>query len=408
MRPRRTSLTAAIVVALFATIIATDETRAEALQPSQVVLNWQCEPSTTMTITWRNDDRDGYHVLRYSREPDLPPYTWRARAAESFSFEETSAWLHRVALTGLEPDQTYHVVIEHPEHPESFKFRTLPAARGERELVFLAGGDSRSRRDVRREMNALAAAEKPDLVIFAGDFINTALSETQWDDWFDDWHEQMITPAGRRIPVIPAIGNHEVAGSYLQPRSRAPFYYYRFALPPPESHHVLRLGPDLVLLTLDSDHTKAIQDQARWLDETLSAHDHYPWKLVQYHVAGWPSVRDFDGTRPTAVRSHWVPIFEKHDVDLVIEAHDHAYKRTVPIRANQEDPERGVIYTGDGGWGAPIREVRDPAQYWWLEEAATADHFWKLTLSRDGSRLHVEPIFRFDREGTGFVLENRR
>lgn len=403
MRSRRTLLALALLIAT----VAAGQARGATLQPSQVVLNWQSEPSTSMTITWRNDERDARHVLRYGLDPNMPAGEWYERVADSFSFEETSAWLHRVALEGLESSRTYHVVIDHPTQPESFTFRTLPATRGERDLVFLAGGDSRSRRDVRREMNALAAAEDPDFVIFAGDFINTALSERQWDDWFDDWHEQLITPAGRRIPVIPAIGNHEVAGAFLQPRGRAAFYYNRFALPSPGSHHVLRLGPDLVLLTLDSDHTEAIEDQTRWLDETLGAHDHFPWKLVQYHVAAWPSVRDFDGERPAKIRAHWVPLLEKHDVDLVIEAHDHAYKKTVPIRANRANAERGVIYIGDGGWGAPIREVRNPAEHWWLDEAASADHFWKLTLSRDGSSLEVEPIFRFEPEGTGFRLEKK-
>lgn len=376
--------------------------------PSQVVLNWQGDPSTRMTITWRDDGPEATGVLRFSYDPDRPIDQWRTLSTTGFSFAETSATLFRVELTGLEPDREYHVLIDHPTTPERFRFRTLPDRPDLRELVFLAGGDSRTRRDVRREMNALAAAQEPDFIIFAGDFIESPLSEWEWNEWFDDWHELLITPEGRRIPVIPCIGNHEVLGGYNQSRNQAPFYYNRFALPEPQSHHALRLGPDLLLVTLDSDHTTPIAEQVPWLERTLEMHGEVNFKLVQYHVAAWPSVRDFNGERPVAIRDYWVPIFEQHDVDLVIEAHDHAYKRTWPIRQGQRDDERGVIYTGDGGWGAPLRTAKEPARYWYLREAATADHFWKLTLSADGRTLNVEPIFLGETLGTGFQLTTRR
>lgn len=363
-------------------------------QPRQVVLTWQNEPSTTMTITWRTDIRGEKQTLRYAEKPDARSRKWKSADAETFTFEETSAWLHTVELENLKPGQKYYVEIDHPELPDRFAFQTMPDENNRRELIFLAGGDSRSRRDVRREMNELAAQQNPDFVIFDGDFINTALDEQQWDEWFDDWHEQMITPDGRRIPVIPSIGNHEVDGSYLQPREKAPFYFHRFVVPEPRTRYVLKMSPDLVLVTLDSDHIFEITTQTAWLDKTLQDYKNSRWKLVQYHVAAWPSVRDFEGEIPKKIRSEWIPVLEKHDVDLVIEAHDHAYKKTVPIRNNQQDNENGIVYLGDGGWGAPVRDVKNPEEYWWLDEAVKIDHFWKFILSKDGRNLNVIPVFR--------------
>jgi acid phosphatase type 7 len=373
------------------------------LQPRQVVLTWQSDPSTSMTITWRTDDREEIHSLRFAKSPSARNRRWTTLEAETFTFSETSALLHTVELRDLDPGQKYYVVIEHPEYPDKFHFQTMPDDRNRRELVFLAGGDSRSRRDVRQEMNELAAREEPDFIIFDGDFINTALDEQQWDEWFDDWHEQLITPDGRRIPVIPAIGNHEVDGSYLQPRSKAPFYLNRFIVPEPRNWYVLELSPDLVLVTLDSDHLTEVTEQTEWLDNTLEANRDKRWKLVQYHVAAWPSVRDFEGDLPRKIRQHWIPVLERHNVDIVIEAHDHAYKKTVPIRNNSRDDENGIVYLGDGGWGAPIRDTKNPEEYWWLEEAVKIDHFWKFTLSRDGSNLQVDPVFR--PAGKSFSLE---
>jgi hypothetical protein len=33
------------------------------------------------------------------------------------------------------------------------------------------------------------------------------------------------------------------------------------------------------------------------------------------------------------LREQWVPIFDKHHVDLVLQGHDHAYSRTYPMRS---------------------------------------------------------------------------
>lgn len=150
----------------------------------------------------------------------------------------------------------------------------------------------------------------------------------------------------------------------------------------------------MVLVTLDSDHIVEITLQNSWLDKTLSEYKDSKWKMVQYHVAAWPSVRDFDGSIPKKIREHWIPLLERHNVDIVIEAHDHAYKKTVPIRDNRRNDENGIIYLGDGGWGAPVRDVKDPEEFWWLDEALKIDHFWKFTLSVDGNNLQVDPVFR--------------
>jgi len=375
----------------------------ESCIPRQVVLTWQQDPATTMTITWRTDDLQEFHTLRYTDRPGGLFPRWRTFKAETSTFPETAAWLHTVELTGLDPDTDYHVVIEHGTQPEVFHFRTIPDQSGQRELVFLAGGDSRTRRDVRREINAMAAMESPDFVLFNGDFINSPLSEEDWDDWFDDWHEQLITAEGRRIPIVPAIGNHEVAGGFLQPRTNAPFYFNRFVVPEPRNYYALTVGPDLLLITLDSDHVTDVTAQNEWLENTLQRYVDKRWKVVQYHVAAWPSVRDFDSETPAKIRQNWIPLFEKYGVNLVNEAHDHAFKKTVPIRQNKQDDQHGIVYIGDGGWGAPLRATKSARNYWWLEEAMAVDHFWKLTLSADGDRLMVEPVIRVP--VGSFVLE---
>src|SRR5262249_24438845 len=137
------------------------------------------------------------------------------------------------------------------------------------------------------------------------------------------------------FPFMPCAGNHE----YLDRGPR--LYSAFFALPynGPE-----RLDPGLVysfeygdsfIAVLDS--TLAVSDrrqaatQARWLDDAL-AKTRATWKLVMFHHPVYASHPTREN--PTLLED-WVPTFDKHHVDLVLQGHDHAYMRTYPMQANR-------------------------------------------------------------------------
>ena len=84
-----------------------------------------------------------------------------------------------------------------------------------------------------------------------------------------------------------------------------------------------------------------------------------PLRLLDHHAHA------SDG----GVRDEWVPLFEKHQVDLVINGHNHVYERTDAIRGGKvarkvpiggaTDPTRdGIVYVTAGG--ARPRPVRVP------------------------------------------------
>ncbi len=337
--------------------------------------------------SWRDS------TVYFTDDSGLPVEQYASQQAETYTFREFGGWLHTAELTGLSPDTEYTVVVETGRYrSEPFTFITAPSE--ERPIRFITGGDSRTYRDDRRKVNVVAAAYDPEFVVFNGDLIERALNEQHWDEWFDDWHEQMITESGRRIPVIPTVGNHEIEGSYFLTKEEGPFYFNRFHLPGNEQYYVIEYGPNLALVQLDSDHSALVDgDQKQWLEQTLQ---HYSqtdrFIKVSYHVAAWPSVKTMEGDIPTRIREHWVPLFEQYGVDLVAECHEHSYKRTEAIFDGGIDPVRGVVYIGDGGWGAPLRRAKDPDSYWWLKESLTAHHFIGLELSACGMYMQVEPV----------------
>jgi len=145
------------------------------------------------------------------------------------------------------------------------------------------------------------------------------------------------------------------------------------------------------LVLLNTGHTATVQGaQTEWLQGVLAARPTVPFVFPVYHVPGYPSVRSFAGNTSVLVREHWVPLFERFGVRVAFENHDHAYKRTYPIRAGRRD-STGVVYIGDGAWGAvprPIgREHTEPA--WYLETAKSVNHAIFVTLDTRAARFEM-------------------
>jgi hypothetical protein len=85
-------------------------------------------------------------------------------------------------------------------------------------------------------------------------------------------------------------------------------------------------------------------------------------------------------------RKHWVPLFERYNVDAVLEHHDHTFKRTHPLLDGRVN-ERGIVYLGDGSWGK-IDRPDTPAHRPYL---AVADEAYHISVHRiEGrERFHV-------------------
>jgi acid phosphatase type 7 len=71
-------------------------------------------------------------------------------------------------------------------------------------------------------------------------------------------------------------------------------------------------------------------------------------------------------------RKHWSPLFEKYKVDVVLEHHDHAFKRTHTLTDGLTD-KHGVLYLGDGSWGK-IRSPKSPQERPYLAASSEAYH----------------------------------
>lgn len=348
--------------------------------PEKIVyLTWQRDPTTTMTIHWLSDPADTTNAVRFgARDAELAG----AVDGTSRALPHTSMLVHTVELTDLEPGEDYSFQIDGRD--ERHGFRTMPADTSE-PITFVAGGDVYGAYFAGTICRQVAKRD-PAFVVLGGDIAycnGEAQYVTRWYGFLGAWQDLVRGADGRLIPIVAAIGNHEVNGRFDQTPDKATFFHALFAFPGPPSYNALDFGDYLSFICLDSGHTNPIGGvQTQWLDSTLAARRDVPLVMAVYHVPAYPSVRSLDGRYSAAIRGHWTTLFDKYGLEAAFENHDHAYKRTPRITDGKPDPE-GVLYLGDGGWGAEIRATHDPEATWYLDRAESRAHFIEVTLHHD-------------------------
>ncbi len=357
-------------------------------------LTYSGDPTTSVTIQWIDKpDPATDATIQHARAFTFPPLDsgWTATTTTTAPFPLTELTRYRANLTGLTPGTEYRFRIGPAGKP--YRFRTLPKKATDA-FTFVSGGDCGVNDHVLAN-NKQAAKQDPHFAVIGGDLAyDNGTSAKTFLDWLRNYSRTMTDTAGRLIPMVACLGNHEVNGGFGKTRKQAPFFFALFdGLYPDTSYAALDVGDYLSLVLMDTGHAAKIAgDQTDWLDKALAARVERPHLIVVNHVPCYPSFRPAEGIvlglggTGTDQRKHWVPLFEKHNVDLVLEHHDHTFKRTHPLTGGLRD-KYGVLYLGDGSWG----KQRSAAQAESRSYIAVASTSYHLTVHRleAGQRFHM-------------------
>lgn len=383
------------------------------LQPNEPIalyLTWQRDPTTTMTIQWITPAAmTNSHIDFHSASDTF----WKPANGHTVAIPGDERYIiHRVELLTLIPNQDYFFRLGGTG--KTYNFRTMPAS-GTTPIRFVVGGDIyHDGIEKVRNTNLQAARQSPWFALVGGDLaygadkfgllpegwqswmekllakVDIGIAKRQrWIDWLALWKDTMVTPEGRLIPLVPALGNHDVNGGFGKTAADAAIFHHFFPFPGLTGYNALDFGSYMSIIVLDSGHTNAIGgQQTRWLYDVLRARSAMTHKFALYHVPAYPSVRKFNGKTSSAVRHFWVPLFEMYRLTAAFEHHDHAYKRTYPLKQGAIDP-RGVLFFGDGAWGVEKPRI-PPSGRWYIAHAAGKTHFIMVTLK--GKECHFAAI----------------
>jgi Purple acid Phosphatase, N-terminal domain/Calcineurin-like phosphoesterase len=352
-----------------------------------IFLTWQQDPTTTVAIQWIGPESGASPAVRYvPRTGD----GWKTAQTAVRPYAGTDLKVFRTELTGLTPGTEYKFQIG--ENTPERRFRTMPAKATDT-ITFVSGGDAGTDQHAINS-NKIAAKQDPYFVLIAGDLAyDNGRSPETFLKFLENYSQHVVDSQGRLIPMIAAIGNHEVNSGYKAQRKDATSYLSVFdGLYPEKTFGVLDIGDYLSLVLLDTDHIAPIAgEQTDWLARTLADRQDRPHLIVANHVPAYPSYRAPDGGlgKPGTgadQRKFWCPLFEKFNVDLVLEHHDHTFKRTHPLTDGRPD-KNGVLYLGDGSWGK-LRVPKTPQERPYLAKVSEAYHVTTHRLE-GAERFHV-------------------
>ena len=374
-------------------------------------LSWTDDPATTATLGWCQVSGDAVGI-KYGKDPSLADGA-AVNDVTALTYDNT---LHPegaplvsyfVTLTGLAPDTAYYFsVIDSEGESEIMWFKTAPNS--PKQLTFIAGGDSRTHREPRQWGNRLVAKLRPLFVAFGGDYHDDCTND-EMREWLDDW--QLTMSSDNRIyPIIPAHGNHE--------NDMTDFVALIFDMPNPDAYCASSVGGSMMrLYSLNTELEPGVgygaftdqtdekwNDQAAWLAADMAANPDFTWKVGQFHRP----MRPHTAEKPEGLGriEAWAQTMYDNGMDLIVDCDSHMVKYTYPVAPSEDagsfesfvrDDADGIMFIGEGSWGAPHRPVDDDKP-WTLSSAS----FWQFKLIQaSADALHIRTVKFGEYDETG-------
>ena len=304
--------------------------------PEQVHLTWGDDPATSVVVSWGSPGRALRPRVRIGQRVILAREQAYRDAATG-----KAAWACHARVPGLRPGARYAYAVTadndaNAADPFTSTFRTAPTGRAA--FRFTCSGDLPMPDSAAAVASAGHAAGAVESFQPLFHLMNAGLCGTARGTWREFGNASQLSAASR--PWMPVPGNADRDGAGLDP------YLARYELPPDASAgtagrwYSFRVGT-VVVACLDSgdvvrDDAGGPGMQTAWLERTLArarADPGVDWIIVQAHH---PACSSWAPGSYLEVRSEWLPLFDRYQVDLVLAGHASGYDRSFPCRGTDQ------------------------------------------------------------------------
>ncbi|MCM0589063.1 MAG: metallophosphoesterase [Gloeotrichia echinulata IR180] len=196
------------------------------------------------------------------------------------------------------------------------------------------GTGAKGQYDVAKAMTSYHQKNNYNLVILAGDNIYNNGEITKIKDVFERPYADLLK-AGVKFQAC--LGNHDIRTANGDPQVKYPGFnmqgrYYTFS------------RGDVQFFALDTNGNADWKNQLVWLDKELSR-SQAAWKIVFGHHPIYAS--GHYGSNPEFIKI-FTPLFQKYNVQLYINGHEHHYERTRAINGTT------YLICGAGAGNRPV------------------------------------------------------
>lgn len=257
---------------------------------------------------------------------------------------EAYAFNH-VTVTGLQENTTYYYTVEkngvetEAEEYKTHSFSTVKmlyvgdpqvgASRGQPQngesLEAESGAANAAARNDGFAWNRtleIAEAQNPDVsfIISAGDQVNKTGKPKE-----EEYAAYLEPEVLSSLPVATTIGNHD---------SLNPDYMYHFYNPNSTEYGLTQAGGDYyytygsgLFIVLNTNNYNVAEHETV-ISEAVSAYPDAVWRIVTIHQDIYGTGLDHSDTDGMILRTQLTPVFDKYDIDVVLQGHDHTYSRS--------------------------------------------------------------------------------
>lgn len=330
--------------------------------PDRIIATPTAFPANSFSLTWRTDQsvKKSYGQI-VQASPDarydinaiqIAAQTYTMSLAQGttqqgqFSYPKNeglqSVSYHSLTFKDLKPDTYYNYRVAGATGKWSpWQQIKTAAAKTDQDFSFLYFGDAQNGIYSHWPLmlrRAWQHAQNAQFAIYAGDLVNEGASDQQWSNWLNAG--QFVH---RTLPAVLVAGNHEYDWQVHENAEKSwalsTLWQNQFTLPrTPSLPNALQETayvthyPDMDVFVLDSEargDINLLRAQAKWLDQALQTST-AKWRIVTMHhpifsSCGMPL--NTLGQDEPEIRAAFLPVILKHEVDLVLQGHDHAYAR---------------------------------------------------------------------------------
>ena len=301
-------------------------------KPEGIRSGTNVDNNTSKTITWLSIPSDLPAKMLLAKDADgESAFVEYTGVTQSLNYPASTYVIkgNKVTVTGLEPGTTYIYKVGDGTNWSSI--RRFTTTKTTDKFSFVTFGDHQLTSSDQLGMllaagNTLGGMNiKPFFLLNVGDNPDTDDNYghlLQYNSLMDQ------RPDMANINLVATYGNHE----YMGGPNNIKFLNGAQSAAASPSYNVNRVGTgssysiygNLIAFALDWEGGGNSQtEQAKWIDEVLTAHPDITWKIVTLHYPIWPSA-----STPGS-QAAFDPIFEKHGVNIVFCGHGHTYRRAL-------------------------------------------------------------------------------
>ena len=357
-------------------------------------LLFSCFNENDINLTWITT---GYQVPDHIEYRKLGSPTWIPTIADKTVYFPTPTEAHKIHkkyISGLDADSVYEVRIL-----GVIKTIKTPPTDNIKIAFFSDNHNTLPKRNETLNIFNRIRIQNPDIVIGGGDLtsqdgLRSINSTETWLGFLEDVNEYFVKD-GHLVPFLVTTGNHEFTPFYSEQPAYKYYFDELFVFSEGENKFYGKcvLGNKLSILLLDSAHATSIENQETFIQNAISEETDFVIPIM--HVSPYPSSRAVQTDIANQMYQFWFPHFKNAGISLLLDAHNHARKRTVKLYNTTEDND-GFIVIGDGA-SSYLRTPYNPETRWYLDVVGKENSFWLLEVS---DKIYVTAI-----EHNGTILD---